>query len=577
MNSFQNIKYNLEVVESLYLLSNPKTLDEAFSLDLAAEARFTDLQLLEFSRSYPLTLGEAFFRTRITEAHCEDKNNQAVDANVGDQEEPDVKDKQEVKKADDLEIKIIQDEEGKNAEDQQVFEADDETNIDDFDRRGRARFARCNQVVGDVGGVGYSKADGTWVPARRIEDGKKGTDGTWVLKIHNLEHNHEPSTDMSRHPSFRRLPEEDVHTEKPRKDDLGNRSLVGALLEELEKGGFSHDVDHDLEGCITRLFIIHPLSLKLARIFSNVFVMDCTYKTNKYKMPFLDIIGVSCFNTSFYSGFVFLKKEDKDSYVWALKVFKKFLGHASQPAVIISDRELALMNGINDVSTSDFHEVKKNSLAVVNEFNEIKVKLASERIKIPHDCNMPLFRELLSHVSLFALKEIYKQYIKKKDVTTCTGHFMATMGLPCVHKINSLQGMTLSLDLVHPHRRIDTLSLDPEDDAHNEIDEQFAKLLNELQSKYQAWPLSKKELATSMLTKFLNQPDILSEPVIQRPRGRPPKAKKKRGVTSTTRDPSRFEYVESSQAQDPSSSSNGFPKTIHQENGVIDLNAFPDF
>nr|GEW62611.1 protein FAR1-related sequence 5 [Tanacetum cinerariifolium] len=162
-------------------------------------------------------------------------------------------------------------------------------------------------------------------------------------------------------------------------------------------------------------------------------------------------------------------------------------------------------------------------------------------------------------------------------VTTCIGHFMATMGLSCVHKINSLQGMTLSLDLVHPHWRIDTLSLDPEDDSHNEIEDQFAKLLNELQSKHQMWPLSKKELATSMLTKFLNQPDVLIETMIQRPRGRPPKAKKKRGVTSTTRDPSRFEYVESSQAHDPSSSSNGFPKTIHQENGVIDLNGFLDF
>ncbi|GJZ89632.1 hypothetical protein Tco_0661414 [Tanacetum coccineum] len=154
---------------------------------------------------------------------------------------------------------------------------------------------------------------------------------------------------------------------------------------------------------------------------------------------------------------------------------------------------------------------------------------------------------------------------------------MATMGLPCVDKINSLDGMTLSLDLVHPHWRIDTLSLYPEDDSHNETDDQFAKLLNELQSKYQAWPLSKKELATSMLTKFLNQPDILFEPLIQRPRGRPPKAKKKRGVTSTIRNPSRFKYVESSQAHDPSSSSNRFPKTIHQENDVIDLNAFPDF
>ncbi|GKD29422.1 PKS-NRPS hybrid synthetase, partial [Tanacetum coccineum] len=351
---------------------------------------------------------------------------------------------------------------------------------------GSSTFESCDDLLKSVRAFYYTKGYGLSIRDSKKDkyvalQCKKGTDGTWVFKIHNLEHNHEPSTDMFGHPSFRRLPEEDVHTAKPRKDD---RSLVGALLEELEKGRFSHDVDHDSEGRITRLFIIHPLSLKLARIFSNVFVMDFTYKTNKYKMPLFDIIGVSCFNTSFYSGFVFLKKEDKDSYVWDLKVFKKFLGHASQPAVIISDRELALLN-------------------VVNEFNEIKVKLASERIKIPHDCNMPLFRELLSHVSLFALKEIYKQ-------------------------------------------RIDTLSLDLEDDAHNEIDEQFAKLLNELQSKYQAWPL-----------------------MIQRPRGRPPKAKKKRGVTSTTRDPSRFEYVESSQAQNPSSSSNGFPKTIHQENSIL--------
>ncbi|GKA61621.1 PKS-NRPS hybrid synthetase [Tanacetum coccineum] len=490
--------------------------------------------------------------------------------------------------------------------------------------------------------------------------GKKRGSGSWVFKINDLTHNHEPSTDMSGHPSFRQLPEDDIETVKNmtlsgipprqiisslrqknpnlpvnsrtiynlkaklRKNGLGNRSLVSKLFEELEKGGFSYDVFHDpTNGRITRLFIIHPLSIKLARIFSNVFVMDCTYKTNKYKMPLLDIIGVSCFNTSFYSGFVFLKKEDTESYVWALKAFKEFLGPSNQPAVIMSDRELALMSSIKDVFpsttsllciwhiqknvfsnckkdfehadafnvfmsstwlpwkekfvsawtdkylhfgnrsssraegahaklkkylqvfTSDLHEVKKKiSLAVEHEFNEIKVRLASERIKIPHDCNIPEFRELLSRVSLFALKEIYKQYIKKKEgtITPCTGHFMATMGLPCHHKISSWQGMTLSMDLVHPHWRIDTLSLNPEDPSPNDKDNQFANLLSELQCKYEVWPLSKKELATSMITNLLNESDTLFEPtVIQRPRGRPPKAKKKRGVTSTARDPSRFE------------------------------------
>ncbi|GKD86839.1 FAR1-related sequence 5-like protein [Tanacetum coccineum] len=189
---------------------------------------------------------------------------------------------------------------------------------------GSSTFESCDDLLKSVRAFYYTKGYGL-----SIRDSKKGEYIALQCEYRDVA-------------LLEKNEKEAQHLAKPRKDD---RSLVGALLEELEKGGFSHDVDHDSEGRITRLFIIHPLSLKLARIFSNVFVMDFTYKTNKYKMPLFDIIGVSCFNTSFYSGFVFLKKEDKDSYVWDLKVFKKFLGHASQPAVIISDRELALLNG----------------------------------------------------------------------------------------------------------------------------------------------------------------------------------------------------------------------------------------
>ncbi|GJV13916.1 hypothetical protein Tco_1359239 [Tanacetum coccineum] len=54
-------------------MSDPKTLDKAFSLDRATEARFTNLQLLEFLKSNPSTLGEAFFKARIIEARFEDE------------------------------------------------------------------------------------------------------------------------------------------------------------------------------------------------------------------------------------------------------------------------------------------------------------------------------------------------------------------------------------------------------------------------------------------------------------------------------------------------------------------------
>ena len=58
-------------LQCLLLRSNPKTLDEAFSLTRAAETRFTNLDIWEFLRSNPLTLGEDFFKARITEVRFE--------------------------------------------------------------------------------------------------------------------------------------------------------------------------------------------------------------------------------------------------------------------------------------------------------------------------------------------------------------------------------------------------------------------------------------------------------------------------------------------------------------------------
>nr|XP_043621863.1 protein FAR1-RELATED SEQUENCE 5-like [Erigeron canadensis] len=490
--------------------------------------------------------------------------------------------------------------------------------------------------------------------------GKKGSHGPWVFKIKDLRHNHEPSTDMSKHPLFCRLPPDSVQSVKDmtlagippreilstlrqqtpnlpavsrtiynlkakiRKDNLRNKSMVSSLFEELEKSGFSYDILRNSKGHITNLFIAHPLSVKLAKVFPNIFVMDCTYKTNKYDMTFLDIIGVSCFNTSFYSGFAFLEKEDEESYIWVLSAFRKILGQEIYPFLIMSNMDVALMKAIkhafstvtnllcvwhieqdvmanckkyfvqdeefdmfisswNNVvcsttessfeknwgefellykddafeyirniwlpwkekfvsawtekhlhfgnrsssrakdahaklimylegPTGDFQGVRENiCLAIEHEFSMIKWKLASNEMQIPHEINIPLFGELKSYVSEFALKEIYKQYQKTEGSTTpCTGHFMATMGLPCAHKIKHSHGSTLPLELIHPHWRVDTLSLNSECGSHNDGDDGFIKLLNELYSKYQSWPQNKREYAILTISKLINQSDAYS-------------------------------------------------------------------
>ncbi|GJW58922.1 hypothetical protein Tco_0105653 [Tanacetum coccineum] len=122
------------------------------------------------------------------------------------------------------------------------------------------------------------------------------------------------------------------------------------------------------------------------------------------------------------------------------------------------------------------------------------------------------------------------------------------MGLPCAHTIKDWNEVALSLDLIHPHWRIDTMSMNHEDDLQNDGDNRFVKLLEELNSKYQVWHLNKKEHAISMINQLVNESDILFEPITQRPKGRPQKSKKNKGITSTRRDPSKFEIVESSRA-----------------------------
>ncbi|XP_028124692.1 PKS-NRPS hybrid synthetase CHGG_01239-like [Camellia sinensis] len=206
---------------------------------------------------------------------------------------------------------------------------------------------------------------------------KRQSDGFWVLEVKNSSHNHKPSSDMSGHPYCRRLSREGVLSieemtrsgipspqilsslrqknpklqavsrtiynmkAKLHKDNLAGRTIIQALFEELRQGDLTFNVAHNQDGHLTHLFFAHPSSIMLTRNYSNVFVMDCTYKTNKYKMPLLDIIGVSSFNI--------LDKEGEEDYVWALQMFSKILGPIGHPSVIVSDRELALMNAIQVV------------------------------------------------------------------------------------------------------------------------------------------------------------------------------------------------------------------------------------
>jgi hypothetical protein len=113
-------------------------------------------------------------------------------------------------------------------------------------------------------------------------------------------------------------------------------------------------------------FFSHISMAQLSQHFNIVFVLDCTYKTNRFGKPFLNIVGITSTYITFNAGFALMREENEVEYTWALKLFSRIVS----PDVIVTDRELALMNTINTVYPKSQNllciwHVNKNILAQI--------------------------------------------------------------------------------------------------------------------------------------------------------------------------------------------------------------------
>ena len=66
---------------------------------------------------------------------------------------------------------------------------------------------------------------------------------------------------------------------------------------------------HESSRVVSDIFWTHLDSLKLLNTFSNVLLMDNTYKTNKYRLPLLEIVGVTSTGLTFSASFVLMSSE----------------------------------------------------------------------------------------------------------------------------------------------------------------------------------------------------------------------------------------------------------------------------
>jgi len=87
----------------------------------------------------------------------------------------------------------------------------------------------------------------------------------------------------------------------------GSRTELQHLMMLLDRDNYIHWSRCQEESeVVSDLFWTHPDSVKLLNAFNIVFLMDTTYKTNKYRLSLLEIVGVTSTGLTFYVAFAFI-------------------------------------------------------------------------------------------------------------------------------------------------------------------------------------------------------------------------------------------------------------------------------
>ncbi|RKF54219.1 hypothetical protein GcC1_213045, partial [Golovinomyces cichoracearum] len=133
---------------------------------------------------------------------------------------------------------------------------------------------------------------------------------------------------------------------------LEGNSKLWALLKDLEKEGFYYRIkkegeeDSDDEEIESSRTINHDLLL-----------LDCTYRTKRFSMPYLKFCGKTGNNSTLQICLAFLLDEKRPAYELALHTLGRLLVAFAIPAplTIVTDKEDALLNSLNRYFPSSTH------------------------------------------------------------------------------------------------------------------------------------------------------------------------------------------------------------------------------
>lgn len=94
---------------------------------------------------------------------------------------------------------------------------------------------------------------------------------------------------------------------------------------------------------VRNLFFAHPVCFKTLKANPDVVLLDATYKTNKFNMPLLHVVGTNCRKKTYNICFRFIGGESEQCYGWhILKMRELFEYVRAKPKCFVTDNDAAL-------------------------------------------------------------------------------------------------------------------------------------------------------------------------------------------------------------------------------------------
>ncbi len=107
-----------------------------------------------------------------------------------------------------------------------------------------------------------------------------------------------------------------------RREKLESMTSMQTLMHELDTNDWTYFFRKNRFNQMSHFFFSKESSQIILKINYEILIMNCIYKTNKYKMFLMIIFNQIKLHKIFYAAFCFMFKEKQNDYVWIMKQLK---------------------------------------------------------------------------------------------------------------------------------------------------------------------------------------------------------------------------------------------------------------